>query len=630
MAADSVVLAYRIAVVGSGPRGLAVLERLAARLLDCPAGGPVELFLIDAHTLAGGRVWRPDQPDWFLMNTAAREITMFSGAPDGGPARPGAGPSFAEWWATADPASARPDGYAPRARYGHYLQYLLDAVAGSLPPRVHLHQLRDRVEDLAPAGAGYVLCLAQGGSLAVDKVVLATGHTLPKLGPAEQRLYDFARERPHLHYMRGDSAADMPLDAVPATATVGIIGLGLSFYDVVMALTAGRGGRFAETADGAVTYHPSGAEPVMLAGSRSGMPVLARGFDQRPADAIRKPLLFTEERVLAGADRRSLDFRRDVFPLLVAEMDLAHHATVLRGARGPAAEAEFLREVSATAEHGHPDVCVLAGRHGIGVHEHFDFEESRRPFTGRHFPDQHAFRRELERHLRTDIDRTVRGNYLDPFKAAVQVIRDARSVIRSLVDYGGLKASSHEHDLVRWFSPATVFLAAGPPLHRARALLALVECGALRVVGPEARFTAEPACGRFVVESPQVGRSRTEVDIVIDARIPIPNVAADTSPLTRRLLERGIWTEFVNSRGAPGSEAFRSGGVAITDVPFHPLDRTGVPDTGLYVIGIPTEHTRWGTQVGNGTPGPWNKFIRHADAIAEHALAPCRERAEPA
>ncbi|MET9361735.1 FAD/NAD(P)-binding protein [Streptomyces sp. NPDC006632] len=625
MAADSEVSAHRVAVVGSGPRGMGVLERLAARLIDCPPGAPVEIFLIDAHTLAGGRVWRSDQPDWFLMNTAAQEITMFSGPSDGGPVRPGAGPSFAQWWAGVDPASAKPDGYAPRARYGHYLQYLLDAVVRSLPPGVRLHQLQDFVEDLEPRPTEYVLTLAKGGRLAVDKVVLATGHTLPKLGDAEQRLHDFALERPRLQYMRGDAAADMPLDRVPDTAAVGIIGLGLSFYDVVVALTAGRGGRFIEAGDGAVAYRPSGAEPVLVAGSRSGMPVLSRGFDQRPADAIRKPLLFTEERVLAGADRGCLDFRRDVFPLLVAEMDLAHHATVLRLRRGPSAETEFLREVSAAAEHGHPDVCGLAGRHGIGAHGHFDFEESRRPFADRHFPDPDAFRRALVRELRTDVDRTVRGNYADPFKAAVQVIRDARSVIRSLVDYGGLRAASHEHDLVRWFSPATVFLAAGPPLHRARAMLALVESGVLRVAGPKTRFTADPASGRFVVESPQVGNSRTEVDIVIDARIPIPNVAADTSPLTRRLLERGIWTEFVNTRG---SDAFRSGGVAITDVPFHPLNRDGAPDTGLYVIGIPTEHTRWGTQVGNGTPGPWNKFIRHADAIAEHALATRRERVE--
>ncbi|WP_330334601.1 FAD/NAD(P)-binding protein [Streptomyces sp. NBC_00536] len=619
-AADREGRAHRIAVVGGGPRGMAVLERLAARLADGPSPeGPVEIHLIDARTLAGGRVWRADQPDWFLMNTAAGEITMFSGPPDGGPTRPGAGPSFAQWWTGADPSSASPEGYAPRALYGRYLEHVLHSVERSLPSGARLHRVLDSVDDMERTAAGYALSLARGGTLTVDKVVLATGHTLPALGEAEQRLSDFARERPHLRYIRGDSAADMPLDSVPATAVVGIIGLGLSFIDVVFALTVGRGGEFAETGagDGRVVYRPGGREPVLVAGSRSGMPVLSRGFDQRPAGAVRKPVLFTEARVLSGADRESLDFRRDVFPLLAAEMDLAHHATSLRLRRGPAAEAGFLRELTAVAEHGDPDVCGLAARHGIGEHEHFDFRASLRPFAGQDFPDQEAFQKELTQQLRTDISRTERGNHEDPFKAAVQVIRDTRSVIRSLVDYGGLQARSHEHDLIRWFSPASVFLAAGPPLHRARCILALIESGVLRVVGPGAGFAADPACDRFVMESPQVGNSRTEVDVLIDGRVPIPDVATDTSPLTRRLLARGIWTEFVNRRGP---EPFHSGGVAITEVPFHPINLDGVPDTGLYVIGIPTEHTRWGTQVGNGTPGPWNKFIRHADAIAEHAL----------
>jgi uncharacterized NAD(P)/FAD-binding protein YdhS len=616
--ADPDAAVHRIALVGAGPRGIGVLERLAARLADGAFTGRVELYQIDACPQPGGRIWRTGQPDWFLMNTAAGEITMFSGPPDDGPARPGAGPSMAQWWASVDPGSASPDGYAPRAMYGRYLQYVQEAVDRFLPAGVRLHRIHDVVEDLERTAGGFRLTLAGGRTLQADKVVLATGHTLPRLGAWEQRLADFAAARPHLRYLRGDSAADMPLDAIPASATVGVIGLGLSFYDVVFALTAGRGGTFTDDGDGGLRYRPSGAEPVLVAGSRSGLPILVRGGERRPAP-IREPLLFTEDRVLAGADRAALDFRRDVFPLLAAEMDLAHHATQLRAAAGPTAEAGFLRDVAAAAEHGRPDVCALAVRHGIGEHGHFDFEAARRPFADRSFPDPEAFRQELVRQLRTDGERTERGNHDDPFKAACHVIRDTRSVIRALADYGGLLAESHRRDFVAWFSPATVFLAGGPPLERGRQLLALLESGAVRVVGPDIRITADPARDRFVLESPRVAGSRVEADVVIDARIPIPDVAADTSPLTRRLLERGIWTEFVNTRGP---EPFRTGGVAITAPPFHPIDRSGVPDPDLYVLGIPTEHTRWGTQVGNGTPGPWNKFIKHADAIAEDALAP--------
>lgn len=53
----------RIAIVGSGPRGLGVLERITARLAEAPPAA-AEIFLIDAVQVGCGRIWRTDQPDW--------------------------------------------------------------------------------------------------------------------------------------------------------------------------------------------------------------------------------------------------------------------------------------------------------------------------------------------------------------------------------------------------------------------------------------------------------------------------------------------------------------------------------------------------------------------------------------
>ncbi len=122
-----------IAVVGSGPRGISVLERLAVRTTAeaqaAAASGtaprPVRVHLIDATEVGAGRVWRTDQDDWFTMNTVISQVTMYSGDPDGGPARPGAGPSLGQWIEerarTAGEELLGPDDYAPRVRYGEYL-----------------------------------------------------------------------------------------------------------------------------------------------------------------------------------------------------------------------------------------------------------------------------------------------------------------------------------------------------------------------------------------------------------------------------------------------------------------------------------------------------------------------------
>lgn len=97
-----------IAIVGSGPRGISVLERLAVRTAaeaeraaDGTPPRPVRIHLIDATEVGAGRVWRTDQDDWFTMNTVVSQVTMYSGDPDGGPARPGAGPR----WASGSPSA---------------------------------------------------------------------------------------------------------------------------------------------------------------------------------------------------------------------------------------------------------------------------------------------------------------------------------------------------------------------------------------------------------------------------------------------------------------------------------------------------------------------------------------------
>ena len=612
---------HRIAVVGSGPRGLMAVERMAARLADAPPGRPVEIHLIDAVEVGAGRIYRTDQPEWFLMNTVAGMVSAFSGRPDGGPTRAGAGPSLLEWWQRRDPAHADPDGYASRADYGRYLHFVLDAVEAGLPDGVRLHRVHDRVVDLRRSGDAYRVSLAEGGEIAADRVVLTTGHSTPELTGTQRALAEFAQTRPGLRYLRGDSAADMPLDDIPPGTPVGVLGLGLSFYDVLAALTLGRGGRFTERGDGRLRYHPSGREPVIVAGSRSGMPLPARGRNQKPPRYSYPAVLFTEQRVLAGRTR-PLDFRTEVFPWLLAEVELVHRATALRlrhGARRAAAFTEEVAEQAAVAPGAPPDVLAIAERHGVGDLPAIDLDALARPFTGREFADRNEFDRALIELVGRDLAEAELGNVDSPLKAALDVLRDSRRLLCRLVDYSGLTPASHRDDFVGWYAQRAAFLAAGPPAIRLRQVLALVECGVLRIIGPRARFAGDADTGRFAVSSPAVAGARVPVDVVVDARIPNPDLERDRNPFVRRLRERGIWTGYVNGSGP---DAFHTGGVAVTPSPYHPLDANGEPDTGLYVVGIPTEHTRWFMQVGSNRPGLWGDFVHDSDAIAAHALAP--------
>jgi uncharacterized NAD(P)/FAD-binding protein YdhS len=91
-----------VAIVGMGPRGLSVFERLLVRLCAQPPSIPVVIWAIEPVEHGPGRVWRTDQPGWLTMNATAGEVTVLS--PDNhvlDPSAPVAAPSFAQWTAGA-------------------------------------------------------------------------------------------------------------------------------------------------------------------------------------------------------------------------------------------------------------------------------------------------------------------------------------------------------------------------------------------------------------------------------------------------------------------------------------------------------------------------------------------------
>ncbi|MFE1384035.1 FAD/NAD(P)-binding protein [Streptomyces sp. NPDC058740] len=635
--ADPVRPPLRVAFAGMGPRGLSVLERLAAQCAERPPGRKIEVYAIDPYEAGAGRIWRTDQSPWFLMNTPAQEVTMFSGPTDAGPHRPGAGPSLGEWWAEDDPAHAEPEGYAPRRVYGRYLAYVMERIEATLPPCLTVHRVQARVicadrtdrtdradrtdgtDGTRDADGTHRLRLDRGDVLTVDRLVLTTGHPVNELDEQQRSWQRFARThstpaRP-VRYVPGGSANEMPLADVPAGARVGVIGMGLTFYDVLAELTLGRGGTFAEGGDGLV-YLPSGKEPRILAGSRGGVPLLTRGVNQKEPGHRYRPVLFTPERMARlRAEHAPLDFERSVLPWLLAEVNTVLLATRIRQAHGPDTAQEFT-ERAEEALFSAPELTVLqrlAAGYRIDPLPLSGLAALARPFGDRRFGSPAEFHKALTEWLRADLGDARLGNAEGPMKAAADVLRDVRQTIRGVVDFGGLTPASHRWFLAE-FGPVAALVSTGPPQLRSEQFLALLAAGVLEPVGPDARFGTDAVEGRFTVESARVENSWTTLDVLVDARVPTTDVTTDRDPLIRGLLADGRVRPFVNTAGGTGE--FVTGGLDCTDAPFHPVGVDGEPETTTHVLGIPSEHTRWFTQVGSGRPGPWGSFTKDADAIA--------------
>ncbi|MFE1953515.1 FAD/NAD(P)-binding protein [Streptomyces sp. NPDC059524] len=625
---------HTIVVVGTGPRGLSVLERLAVRLREADDRRPVTIYAVDAVEVGAGRIWRTDQDSWFAMNTVIGQVTMFSGGPDGGRPRPGAGPSLGEWLHEYAPQRARegdghgPHDFASRLEYGRYLRFVYRTLTDELPPHVRLIPVQGRVTSVRPAQDGrYRVTIDERRSWDADRVVFATGHPDNEPDAFDRAMTEFAEGRPGLHYVPGDSAADMDLseEAIPAGTTVAVRGMGLSFYDVLMSLTEGRGGRFVRDAGGRLRYEPSGREPRIVAGSRSGLPIPARGRSQKAPNYVHRGAFLTDEAVDAARTRRRktggsgrLDFVADLLPLVLHEIRHVYYTGHTRARHGDrAAEnfaARYVREIDAGGDGAH-----AVAEAGLDDTPRLDPWRLARPFTGEHFDSQEQWRARLTEVLRQDLGEAALGTVDGPLKAALDTLRDLRGVLRSAVDYGGLLPDSYDRDFRRGYVPVNALLSAGPPMLRTEQLLVLMDHGIAEVAGPDTRFGTDAAAGRFTVHSPHVPGSPRHAQALVDARIPAPDLTRDRSPLIRQLLRDGLVREFVNRDPATGEE-FATGGMDIERDSFRVIDATGRAHHGLYALGVPTEHVRWFTQIGNGRPGLNTEFRKVADAVAAELL----------
>ncbi|MDN6602312.1 MAG: FAD/NAD(P)-binding protein, partial [Corynebacterium flavescens] len=85
-----------IALVGMGPRGISLVERLGAHLLDRPPA-PIKLHLIDDSDIGAGRIWDTSQTKTLCMNTLAGAVTLFTEPTSTTTAPVVEGPTLYEW-----------------------------------------------------------------------------------------------------------------------------------------------------------------------------------------------------------------------------------------------------------------------------------------------------------------------------------------------------------------------------------------------------------------------------------------------------------------------------------------------------------------------------------------------------
>lgn len=276
-----------VVVIGGGPRGTGVIERIAANAGELYGDTRLDIHLVDPYPPGGRRIWRPDQSPLLWMNSMAEDVTMFTDETVelAGPVV--AGPALDAWAEDVRAGRVVPDAdpavlaeihglagadFPTRRLQSAYLRWTYDRALAALPPGITVHEHRTTALAVTGPRGGrqYVRLQGRTEPLSADLVVLTVGHLDAEREPEQERLSAFARRHDLVH-LPPDFTADSDLDSLRPGEPVIVRGFGLAFIDLMVLLTEGRGGRHENG-----VYLPSGREPVLYVGSRRGVPYHAK------------------------------------------------------------------------------------------------------------------------------------------------------------------------------------------------------------------------------------------------------------------------------------------------------------------------------------------------------------------
>ena len=582
-----------IVIVGGGPRGVGVLERLAAGApgLGVSPERPLDVHVVDPYPAGAGRVWREDQSALLWMNSMAADVTMFTDdtVVMDGPVT--SGPSLLEWAQAlrageldGEPVPDGPVGeeiralgpatFGTRRLQSHYLAWTLRHVLATLPPGLSVHLHRSRAEAAVGDAADPTrrIRLEDGTVLAADAVVLASGHLDAAPTDEEQALLAEAA-RLGLRYLPPEQTTNSDLDAIPAGETVIARGMGLAFIDLMVLMFEGRGGRFVPRGSGADTadhfdpadvdpadvdtldYVPGGREVVLHVGSGHGVPYHAKTEYGLRGPRPPLPRFLGPDEVAALTARGDVELRREVWPLMAKEIGWGHYHELFHGhPERVASDWDTFAARYADLDWDSPAMTELVAAAVPDDADHLDFARLDRPLGGVR-TDLVTLQKHLRGYVADDLARHVDPEWTAELGAFVALL-SVYAQVAELASGNALSPRSRARDLT-WWQNLFSSMASGPPGPRLRQLLALSRAGWVTFLGAGLDVRIED--GAFTARSASLEGDPVRATTFVDARLSAPSVRRTADPLLASLSATGVldeedltWCEEDGRRSRPG------------------------------------------------------------------------------
>ncbi|MFT8812288.1 FAD/NAD(P)-binding protein [Oenococcus sp.] len=231
----------KIAIIGAGPRGLAVADRLVVRAAKEQIKIDIKLF--DPYEI-GGRVWDPSikANNILLMNTVVSQVSFFADDSIYHPGPTRQGPNFYHWIKEdaveflknapqgiryLDKLNLNENSYAVRGLAGLYQQWFFNNIKEQLENNSSLVYQKTEIKKIAKHNDQYRLSFANSFE-DFDFIFMGLGFGNNRLTDEEKSFSEFAK-RYNLRYIAPGHPAEIDLSQIPGKQNVIIRGLGLSF-----------------------------------------------------------------------------------------------------------------------------------------------------------------------------------------------------------------------------------------------------------------------------------------------------------------------------------------------------------------------------------------------------------------
>lgn len=635
----------QVAIIGVGPRGISVLERIAAALntISRPQQG-LTIHLVEDSQMGAGNVWRTDQTRTLCMNTLAGAVTLFTEPGSTVSAPVVEGPLQFDWirllrgdedlsgipakaielFRTYPPAASVAEDFKEelaatviqsnpsRALYGAYLRWAFDVALQLLPQWVKVEQHHARAIGIREDGDRDVITLDNSEMISADSTVLAIGWQTPAPNAEELSIAAALEENPDLVWVKPGNPVEQDASLIPAGQQVLVRGLGMGFFDIMALTTIDRGGIFHEdpSTRSGLRYEASGEEPHFVISSGRGYPYLPKSdYKSLPPGAKLARL----KAVIAAINAQnrgvaSINYDAEVWPAVARDAYEAYYETLNRVS--PESIRTSLDSIVGVIDE--VDVEKLPKALAAHTDDVFDLHAWEFPLAGIN-ESVEALTARIADGMARDIRHAVTA-WDSPLKSALWSISAARKPSSILGAEGRLTFESRRNRFAAVMAIGQM-VGSGPPLFRTRELLALVDAGLAHFAGARPRLSVSD--GQWQISSPTTGDTPLRSKVLVDAWMHNPDVRRSADPLALSLEDADRVRPF-NDYSVDGTAA-PTGSPEVdpaTRLLVHP---NGNLDPRVHLIGIPTYGQLADTTI-SPMPGTNPLMLQETDKTAVHVL----------